>query len=92
MVYHMTMWRVLESSEARKCLRRVPREIARRYVIWVDVVRLGGCSALRDVPGFSDEALEGEWKGYRSSRLNRQWRVIYRQDNEDVTVIVVRRK
>lgn len=27
--------------------------------------------------GFHDEALKGEWKGFRSSRLGRKWRIIY---------------
>jgi len=30
------------------------------------------------IKGFRDEALAGEWKGHRSSRLGDQWRVIYR--------------
>ena len=29
------------------------------------------------VKGFSDEALKGAWSGFRSSRLNKQWRLIY---------------
>jgi addiction module RelE/StbE family toxin len=33
---------------------------------------------LRAIKGFHDEALAGEWKGYRSSGLGLQWRVIYR--------------
>jgi len=32
---------------------------------------------LRAIAGFHDEALAGEWKGHRSSRLGLQWRVIY---------------
>jgi hypothetical protein len=31
-----------------------------------------------EVKGFHDEALAGEWKGHRSSRLGIQYRVIYR--------------
>jgi mRNA-degrading endonuclease YafQ of YafQ-DinJ toxin-antitoxin module len=33
---------------------------------------------LRAIAGFHDEALSGEWKGFRSSRLGLQYRVIYR--------------
>ncbi|WP_408054970.1 type II toxin-antitoxin system mRNA interferase toxin, RelE/StbE family [Sulfuritalea hydrogenivorans] len=33
---------------------------------------------MRAIKGFHDEALAGEWKGHRSSRLGLQWRVIYR--------------
>jgi addiction module RelE/StbE family toxin len=35
-------------------------------------------AGLRHITGFHDEALSGEWKGYRSSRLGLQYRVIYR--------------
>lgn len=30
------------------------------------------------IKGFHDEVLRGEWQGYRSSRLNLKYRVIYR--------------
>jgi addiction module RelE/StbE family toxin len=40
--------------------------------------QLSGKSGLRLIKGFHDEALAGEWKGHRSSRLGLQWRVIYR--------------
>ena len=33
---------------------------------------------VRAIKGLHDEALSGEWKGHRSSRLGLQWRVIYR--------------
>ncbi len=39
---------------------------------------MSGPMGLRLIKGFRDEALAGEWKGYRSSRLGDQWRVIYR--------------
>lgn len=37
-----------------------------------------GPMGLRLIKGFHDEALAGQWKGYRSCRLGDQWRVIYR--------------
>jgi addiction module RelE/StbE family toxin len=37
----------------------------------------------------TDEALKGEWKGYRSSRLNIQYRVIYKIEDDKVLVKVV---
>ena len=39
---------------------------------------LSGPPGLRLIKGLHDEALSGEWKGHRSSRLGLQWRVIYR--------------
>ena len=45
---------------------------------------------LREIKGFHDEALGGKWKGFRSSRLNEQWRVIYRVVADVLLVQVVR--
>lgn len=40
--------------------------------------------------GFRDEALSGEWAGFRSSRLNRRYHVIYRAEGDTFTIFVVR--
>jgi addiction module RelE/StbE family toxin len=48
-----------------------------------------GIYGLRAIRGFRDEGLKGRWKGYRSSRLSQQWRVIYQVDAEAVTVYVI---
>ena len=55
----------------------VPQEIPKRYEKWKDIAMLSGPPGLRAIKGFHDEALSGEWKGHRSSRLGLQWRVIY---------------
>ena len=39
---------------------------------------ISGPPGLRLIRGLRDEALGGEWRGYRSSRLGLQYRVIYR--------------
>ena len=39
---------------------------------------ISGPLGLKLIKGFHDEALRGEWQGYRSSRLGEQYRVIYR--------------
>ena len=49
--------------------------------------RLRGLGAIK---GFRDVALSGEWKGFRSSRLHEQWRVIYSVEADVMTVQVVR--
>ncbi|TAN04900.1 MAG: type II toxin-antitoxin system mRNA interferase toxin, RelE/StbE family [Rhodanobacteraceae bacterium] len=41
---------------------------------------------MRLIRGFRDEALSGDWKGHRSSRLNEQWRVIYSVES-DVMIV-----
>jgi mRNA-degrading endonuclease YafQ of YafQ-DinJ toxin-antitoxin module len=41
------------------------------------------------IKGFHDEAVQGEWKGHRSSRLGIQYRVIYRIVGQEILVEVV---
>jgi len=73
------MWRIEEHRRIEKQLSAsVPIEILKRYEKWKDVARLSGPPGLRMIKGFHDEALSGEWRGHRSSRLGLQWRVIYR--------------
>lgn len=61
-----------------KQVASAPIEILKRYEKWKDIASMSGPMGLRLIKGFRDEALVGEWKGYRSSRLGDQWRVIYR--------------
>ena len=61
-----------------KQLAAAPREILKRYEKWKDIVMLSGPSGLCLIRGFHDETLSSEWKGYRSSRLGVQYRIIYR--------------
>jgi addiction module RelE/StbE family toxin len=84
------MWRIEEHRRVDKQLAdAVPIEILKRYEKWKDVVTLSGPPGLRIIKGFHDEALSGEWKGHRSSRLGLQWRVIYRVSAELLLIQVV---
>lgn len=86
------MWRIEEHRQADKELSsgRVPLEILKRYEKWKDIAMLSGPQGLRAIKGFRDEALSGDWKGYRSSRLNEQWRVIYQVVADALLVQVIR--
>ena len=83
------MWEIHERRRASKELDQWPAEILKRYEKWKDVVRMSGPVGLRAIKGFRDESLRGEWKGHRSSRLNQQYRVIYRIHRDQVYVEVV---
>ena len=72
------MWALLEHRRLDRQLSKAPREILKRYEKWKDIARLSGPPGLRLIGGLHDEALSGAWKGFRSSRLGDQWRVIYR--------------
>jgi addiction module RelE/StbE family toxin len=83
------MWDVYEHHRVPKKLRRLPKEILKQYEKWKDIVRVSGPQGLRLIKGFHDEALRGEWKGYRSSRLGMQYRLIYKIEAQKVLVLVI---
>lgn len=49
---------------------------------------ISGPQGLKMIKGFHDEALKGQWLGYRSSRLNIHYRVIYKV-RADVVIVEV---
>ena len=83
------MWEVFEHTRVGKRLGRLPIDLRQRYEKWKDIVRVSGPSGLRLIKGFRDEALRGEWRGFRSSRLNQQYRVIYRVVRDRFEVLVI---
>jgi addiction module RelE/StbE family toxin len=84
------VWRIEEHRQVEKDLAgRTPLEILKRYEKWKDIAAISGPPGLRLIKGFHDEALSGQWKSYRSSRLGIQWRVIYRVVGEVLLIEVV---
>jgi addiction module RelE/StbE family toxin len=82
------MWIVFEHRRVRKALQSAPLEVQKRYEKWKDIVAISGPQGLKSIKGFKDESLAGEWKGYRSSRLNIQYRVIYKVEKDKLLVQV----
>lgn len=72
------MWRIMEHRRIDKQCANAPAEIVKRYEKWKDIAAVSGPLGLRQIAGFHDEALSGQWKGHRSSRLGLQYRLIYR--------------
>ena len=83
------MWEIYEHKKAVKRLESLSLDVLKRYEKWKDIVSISGPDGLRQIRGFRDEALRGEWKGHRSSRLNVQYRVIYKIEKDLVLVQVV---
>ena len=83
------MWAVYEHRNVEKQLRSLPEDVLKRYEKWKDIVFVTGPNGLKLIRGFRDEALKGKWKGHRSSRLNKQYRVIYTVENDKVLVKVM---
>ena len=85
----MRIWKVLEKKTIIKAINKAPAEILVRYETWKRIVELQGPVGLKLIKGFNDETLKGEWKGFRSSRLGKQWRVIYKIESDHLEVFVV---
>ena len=83
------MWKLFEKKQIIKELNKVPFAIKERYEIWKQTITIEGPAGLRKVRSFRDEALKGNWQGFRSSRLNRQWRIIYRVDRQLVEIYAI---
>ena len=83
------MWEVLEHRRMTRRVRHLPIEVLKRYEKWKDIVEISGPAGLRAIKGFHDEALRGDWKGHRSSRLGIQYRVLYRVEKKRVLIEVV---
>ncbi|MDA0740062.1 MAG: type II toxin-antitoxin system mRNA interferase toxin, RelE/StbE family [Nitrospirae bacterium] len=83
------MWVIYEKKSVVKALDRLTPDVLLKYEAWKRIVELEGPEGLRQIKGFHDEALKGEWKGFRSSRLGRQWRVIYGIAKGQLVVFVV---
>ena len=83
------MWKILEHRRVARRLPKFPLEVLRRYEKWKDIVLISGPAGLRLIKGFHDEALRGEWKGHRSSRLGDHYRVIYLIEATEIIVKVI---
>ena len=83
------MWIIYEKKPVAKVLARLPSDVVLKYEAWKRIVELEGPEGLRQIKGFHDEALKGEWKGFRSSRLGKKWRVIYLIAKQELEVFVV---
>ncbi|MCP4470789.1 MAG: type II toxin-antitoxin system mRNA interferase toxin, RelE/StbE family [Gammaproteobacteria bacterium] len=83
------MWTIYEHRNVPKQIRSLPLGILKRYEKWKDIVSISGPQGLRVITGFHDESLSGEWKGHRSSRLGKQFRVIYEIVKNQILIQVV---
>jgi addiction module RelE/StbE family toxin len=83
------MWDIYEHRRVARQIKVAPSEVLKRYEKWKDIIALSGPNGIRRIKGFHDEALRGEWKKHRSSRLGLQYRVIYQVVKDRVLIQVV---
>ena len=83
------MWEIYEHHALVRKIPRIPEEVLKRYEKWKDIVAISGPEGLRLIKGFHDESLKGKWQGYRSSRLGKQYRLIYKIKKKVLYVRVI---
>ena len=83
------MWEIYEHNSLVKQFKKTPVEVLKRYEKWKDIVSISGPKGLRLIKGFHDEGLKGKWKGFRSSRLGKQYRLIYKIEDKQLYVKVI---
>ena len=83
------MWRIQEHRSIGKICDKLPKQIVKKYELWKNIVFRHGPDKLKEFSGFHDEALKGNRKGQRSSRLSLQYRVIYSVERDVVTIYVL---
>ena len=83
------MWEIYEHHMLIRKIPRIPLEVLKRYEKWKDIVVISGPEGLRHIKGFHDEALKGQFTGFRSSRLGLQYRLIYKVESKKLYVQVL---
>ena len=71
--------RIEVTKFAEKQLSRLPNEILEAFLCWEQTIMVHGLRKMRMSRGYRDEALKGVRTIQRSSRLNRSYRIIYRE-------------
>lgn len=75
---------------ASKAFEKAPLQVRVKLGKWARAVEVSGLEAVRLIPGYHDEPLQGHHKGHRSIRLNNQWRAIYEvQTNGQILVTIL---
>ncbi len=73
------------TGKSKRLAQDILKTAAKRLDVLEAATDLGDLTS----PGNKLEALKGDWKGYHSIRINRQWRVVFRWDNgaHDVSIV-----
>ena len=83
------IYEVALSKNARKDLEKVPVNIVRKLLTWVEAVKHEGLENVRKLKGYHDEPLSGKRFGQRSIRLSKSYRAIYTIEGEEVIIAIV---
>ena len=80
---------VVDERKILKTLNKLDKSIRAAYSAWKGIVTNHGLSELRAVKGFHLEKLKGKRKGQYSCRLNRGYRVFFKEINNNIEIEVL---
>lgn len=85
--------KVVIAKAAQRKIVKVPHEIVEVVQRWILIVETIGIENTRKQggKGLHDEPLRGELKGLRSIRLNRSWRLYYKEIDGIPKIISIER-
>ena len=77
------------TKSAIKDLKKLPQHLVDSFRRWRKTVEEVGLLEVRKCPSYHDEPLYGKRAGQRSVSLNLAYRVIYQEESEGITVVLV---
>jgi proteic killer suppression protein len=80
---------VYSSRLFEKQFRRVPHKIRNDVELWIKAVEFDGINEVRKIPGYHDEPLQGKRFGQRSIRLTKDYRLFYKEDKNEKTILIL---
>lgn len=83
------MTRVLRTKRFEKELECIPKRFQEKVSLWVELLETVGLQEVRKSSGYHDEPLGGIRTGQRSIRLNRAYRVIYREVDGTIEILLL---
>lgn len=89
MKYNEIGTNVHRTKRFEKDLDRVPYFIKNKAITWINQVEYVGLLEVRKQKGFHDEPLKGSRSGERSIRLNRAYRLIYREMRQHLEILLI---
>lgn len=81
--------KIYASRLFEKQVKKIPNAIKTVVETWISSIELKGVNETRQIYGYHDEPLQGKRFGQRSIRLNRCYRLIYKEDKFENTIILL---
>jgi proteic killer suppression protein len=81
--------KVVLTKFATKQMNKIPFNIKESLRYWIEAVQYVGIMEVRKSSGYHDEPLKGDRVGQRSVRLNKSYRVIYLEVNNEIEILII---